>query len=471
MRKRWCVYLAALLGCLVLYGWVTGWATWMAVLTVAASPLVSVALSAMLGEEDALGLFRLPSKCGAEQDYDLRKYRLGDAPSRVHWKRKAKTGELLVRQERLLPLPKRRKIRAIVPVALCFAILFCLFPPGHYAQQMRRLQGMFRSKEAVRLELTVGAREKNNQAVLDVVASEPQVLYLRGQVFEGYDGKSWLAAQRNDWSVWEPKGEVRAAARAPREMTFGVLDVTQPPSKQCLQLPQSTKTWAAPMTEGMSAAQIGAFVRKMAEYDENAVAMPENGDFVRWFVESGRGYCVHFASTAVVLLRAAGIPARLATGYVVQVQAGLRKTVTNSDAHAWAEYWDGQRWRILEATPTIEAVAVPPVQKENRHFGGWWVLILLPLALCFKKRKEASRVKELQQKAAFSRNGLTVEEKMELERLRQRPLHSLFLLRKAKAERKGKKMKQDEKKPIPWEVADPRPPVIQSGKMENRKQN
>ena len=30
-------------------------------------------------------------------------------------------------------------------------------------------------------------------------------------------------------------------------------------------------------------------------------------------------------------------------------------------------------------------------------------------------------------------------------------------------------MKQEEKKPIPWEVADPKPPVVQSGKMENRK--
>lgn len=31
--------------------------------------------------------------------------------------------------------------------------------------------------------------------------------------------------------------------------------------------------------------------------------------------------------------------------------------------------------------------------------------------------------------------------------------------------------KEDEKKPIPWEVADPKPPVIRSGHMEDRKQN
>ena len=32
-------------------------------------------------------------------------------------------------------------------------------------------------------------------------------------------------------------------------------------------------------------------------------------------------------------------------------------------------------------------------------------------------------------------------------------------------------MKQEEKKPITWEVADPKLPVVESGHMENRKEN
>lgn len=31
--------------------------------------------------------------------------------------------------------------------------------------------------------------------------------------------------------------------------------------------------------------------------------------------------------------------------------------------------------------------------------------------------------------------------------------------------------KEEEKKPIPWEMVDPKPPVIQSGRMENRRVN
>lgn len=32
-------------------------------------------------------------------------------------------------------------------------------------------------------------------------------------------------------------------------------------------------------------------------------------------------------------------------------------------------------------------------------------------------------------------------------------------------------MKQEEKKPIPWEIADPKMPIIRSGHMENRREN
>ena len=32
-------------------------------------------------------------------------------------------------------------------------------------------------------------------------------------------------------------------------------------------------------------------------------------------------------------------------------------------------------------------------------------------------------------------------------------------------------MKEEEKKPLSWEVADPKPPIIQSGRFENRKEN
>ena len=478
MTRRWCAYLVVLGLSLGLYGASPGWMTWIITLTVAGSPLVSVAVSAFLGEKDALGLFRFPGKKRLAYDHRLRPYRPGDSPSRVHWKKKAKAGGLLIREEQVQALPKKKRISGIVPVALCFGILFFAFPPGQYPRQMLLLRGFFQPKPEVRFDLTAGPRTENRQAVMDVVASQSQLLYLRGQAFEIYDGQNWQAENLEEWSVWEPEGTVTVAARPPQDMTFVPYDgIKEKPSKRCLQLPGETKTWAAALAAGKTAEEIQEFIRSCANYDENTEAMPENADFARWFIENGRGYCVHFATAAVVLLRSAGIPARFVTGYVVPVQAGLRKTVVGSDAHTWAEYWDGECWRILEATPAVEAAPLPqmPGNEENRRsYGGVWVLLLAATALCCKKRKkENGRLKELRQKAAFSRDGLNDEEKRELEVLLAAKglLHILFFLRKAKAERKGKKLKQEEKKPIPWEVADPKPPVVRSGKMGNRKQN
>lgn len=422
MTRRWCAYLAVLGLSLGLYGASPGWMSWIITLTVAGSPLVSVAVSGIMGEKDALGLFRFPGKKRLAYDHQLRPYRPGDPLSRVHWKKKAKAGGLLVREERVQEFSKKKRISGIVPIALCFGIVLCAFPPGQYDRQMLRLQGLFQPKPEVRFDLTAGPRTENRQAVMDVVATQSQLLYLRGQAFEIYGGQSWQAENLEEWSVWEPEGTVTVAARPPRNMTFAPYDgVEEKPSKRCLQLPGETKAWAAARVKGKTAEEIQNFIRSCANYDENTAAMPENADFARWFIENGRGYCVHFATAAVVLLRAAGIPARFITGYVVPVQAGLRKTVVGSDAHAWAEYWDGECWRILEATPTVEAAPVPgmPENKENRRFyGGTWLLLFAVVAFCCRKpTRENGRLKELRQKAAFSRDGLTVEEKMELERL------------------------------------------------------
>ena len=57
--------------------------------------------------------------------------------------------------------------------------------------------------------------------------------------------------------------------------------------------------------------------------------------------ESRQGFCEHYASSFVVLMRAAGIPARVVTGYQGAEfnDLGAYYIVRQSDAHAWAEVW------------------------------------------------------------------------------------------------------------------------------------
>ena len=68
------------------------------------------------------------------------------------------------------------------------------------------------------------------------------------------------------------------------------------------------------------------------------------------------GYCEHFSSAFVVLMRAAGIPARVVTGYVggYRNPIGDYWLVRRSDAHAWAEVWlDGSGWTRVDPTAAV----------------------------------------------------------------------------------------------------------------------
>ena len=69
-----------------------------------------------------------------------------------------------------------------------------------------------------------------------------------------------------------------------------------------------------------------------------------------------KGFCEHFSSAFVVLMRAAGIPSRVVTGYV----GGTRNTfgdywiVRQMDAHAWAEVWlPGRGWVRVDPTASV----------------------------------------------------------------------------------------------------------------------
>lgn len=69
--------------------------------------------------------------------------------------------------------------------------------------------------------------------------------------------------------------------------------------------------------------------------------------------DTRQGFCEHYASSFVFLMRAAGVPARVVAGYqggeINPVDGYL--VVRQSDAHAWAEVWiAGEGWRRVDPT-------------------------------------------------------------------------------------------------------------------------
>jgi transglutaminase-like putative cysteine protease len=108
---------------------------------------------------------------------------------------------------------------------------------------------------------------------------------------------------------------------------------------------------------------------------------PCDGSAVECFAATRRGYCLHYASTMAILLRAASpdnrIPTRLVQGFLPGTRdaTSLVETVEAQAAHAWVEvYFPGYGWipfdptgggigrqTVIPAGPAVEPAAPTPV--------------------------------------------------------------------------------------------------------------
>jgi hypothetical protein len=89
------------------------------------------------------------------------------------------------------------------------------------------------------------------------------------------------------------------------------------------------------------------------------------------------GHCELFASAAVLIFRAKGIPARLVTGFLLPEmdrEAGYYH-VTQASAHAWVEVYFDQKWQVFDPTP-----ASPLAQDQSffsRQLSRWQLMFQL----------------------------------------------------------------------------------------------
>lgn len=82
----------------------------------------------------------------------------------------------------------------------------------------------------------------------------------------------------------------------------------------------------------------------------------------RFLFESKQGFCEHYADAFVVMARAAGIPARVVTGYQggeYHPESGFWQ-IRGKDAHAWAEIWLPEKrvWLRIDPTAAVSAVRI-----------------------------------------------------------------------------------------------------------------
>ena len=97
-------------------------------------------------------------------------------------------------------------------------------------------------------------------------------------------------------------------------------------------------------------AHLGEF--RYSTFREDAI--PRDRTALADFLEHSRaGHCEYFAAAAALLLRAAGVPTRYATGFAVMEYSDLEGAwlVRARHAHAWTRAWVDGRWVDLDPTP------------------------------------------------------------------------------------------------------------------------
>ena len=115
-------------------------------------------------------------------------------------------------------------------------------------------------------------------------------------------------------------------------------------------------------------------VQEGRPYSMELEPVPAGKDFAEYFFfDQKKGYCIHYATTATLMLRLMGVPARYVTGYMVndddfvESAGGFTAKVPDSQAHAWVEvYREGKGWIPVEVTPGYASIS----SEESENQGG-----------------------------------------------------------------------------------------------------
>jgi transglutaminase-like putative cysteine protease len=308
-----------------------------------------------------------------------------------------------------------RMLCQATPVALVLFVLFPRLPGPLWALPWDAHKGRTGLTDA----MSPGAISRLSQSGevafrVRFAASEPAAgqLYWRGPVLEHYDGRTWTPAEEAvqghlpaslrgtdlvDYTViLEPHGRrwlfaldlpagvppragitasfqvkrarpvdelLRYEMRSMLSYRTGALSAAE--RERNLQLPRIGNSRARELAgawrdayssaEGRVAVALSLF-REAPFYYTLAPPRLEDDVVDRFLFETRRGFCEHYAGSFVFLMRAAGVPARVVTGYQGGERNGLGDylIVRQADAHAWAEVWlTGRGWTRVDPTAAV----------------------------------------------------------------------------------------------------------------------
>jgi transglutaminase-like putative cysteine protease len=203
----------------------------------------------------------------------------------------------------------------------------------------------------VRYRITIEPTNQPWLFALDTVAQSP-----RRDIFMAHDRQLSANAPINDIVSYDAVSHLRTR-------TSGPLSISGRRTETLLPAERNPRARQLALQMRAQAASDADFARAVLEWFRN--------DGLEYTLEPGttsidsvdttlfdtkKGFCGHFASSYATMMRAAGVPARVVTGYLGGEwnAAGGYMIVRQSDAHAWTEVWlDGSGWTRIDPTAVV----------------------------------------------------------------------------------------------------------------------
>ncbi|MDX1677061.1 DUF3488 and transglutaminase-like domain-containing protein [Arsukibacterium sp.] len=318
------------------------------------------------------------------------------------------------KQHQLQLLQFTKAVLITLPVWLSLFLLFPrLQPLWRLPTAEAAVTGLADTLDPGSIENLVQSDKLAFRAIFTDTMPPRQQLYWRAKVYEDFDGRSWTVNQRferhqpfnpqsdnpasgqllsyqiiaevsNQRSLFalglpvayasavRPTAAYLVEARRPvnQRLSYQLSSILTPlPSDTVLEQQLNSRTTTANPQTKVLAAELAAragstaalieqisilFRQQPFYYSLNPPSLGTNS-IDAFLFDSRTGFCSHYASATAVLLREAGVPARVVGGYQGGVwhQEQQYLEVRQREAHAWVEYYDNGAWQRFDPTAVI----------------------------------------------------------------------------------------------------------------------
>ena len=329
-----------------------------------------------------------------------------------------------------------RLLLQAAPLAIVLFVLFPRLPGAFWTLPRQGSTGISGLSEEMRpgdLSKLVLSEETAFRVRFESDPPAPQFRYWRALVLEEFDGRTWRQAKRQSWRaqtgaiektgaevdyeiVLEPHGRDwlfvldlptawprdavlfrqlhlrRASGPVNSNLVYRAssdvraresLPLTNQIRQLNTHLPGQANPRSAALAQRISAgvdsdsafveAVLGFFGDQEFVYTLDPAAVDPRNPVDDFLFETREGFCEYYASALATLARAAGIPARIVTGYQGGElnPVGDYYMVRQADAHAWTEIWLADRgWVRIDPTAAVAPGRIRSGIEETLDIGG-----------------------------------------------------------------------------------------------------